>query len=321
MTTVDGVDLELHEGEGLVLLGPPGAGKSALLSAVAGIDPPDSGRIRLAGEELPRDGQPIGHVPTDPGFAPRQSVRDVIAARLRDRGVPRRELDGQVADLLERMRLPIEPDLRAHEMPGHFRLLVAIAAQLAAGARVLLLDDPFRSVEPSLHARVQDGIDYLRREFGLSLVMATTEAGQALGLGDRIVLLRSGRVVQVGSPAEVYERPADSRVAAMLGDVNLLVPEVSVKLMNQAAMFSIRPEKIQIVADGYPAAADEVVTTGVVARVVYLGATSRITVRLDTGDTDLLVLRLNNPALHSMTTLLDQPVTVAWARRHAVRLD
>lgn len=315
---LDGVDLDLYDAEVLAVLGPPGSGKTALLNAVAGIERPDSGRVRVAGAPLP-DAQVIGHIPVEPVFGSRQSVRDLLAAGVRARGVGRRDVEHEVSVLFERMRLPVDLDSRANELPLQLRLLVAICAQIACGATIFVIDEPYAAIDPPLRPMIETQIGYLRNEFGLSLVIATRSYEQALGMGHRVAVLIAGRVVQIGSPGEVYERPANAEVAALVGAVNLLAPEVSVQLLNQTATFSVRPEKISIVPDGYPEEADEVVATGVVDRVVYLGATSRVTVRLDAGSAEILVLRLNNPALQDIPVVAQQRVTVAWARRHAVR--
>ncbi|GLY13790.1 ABC transporter ATP-binding protein [Kineosporia sp. NBRC 101677] len=317
LTALDGVDLTLYEHEVLTLLGPAGSGKSATLALVAGLEKPDHGQILLDGQEVPRGSSVIGLADTD--FGPRQSVRDVLAPALKARGVGRREMDDEVASLLKRIGPIDDPELRAVELSPAHQLLLAMGREAAAGAQVVLLDDPLAPVEHPLRERVQDEIRVVREEFGFALVIATRDAQQALSLSDRIAVLWEGRTVQSGPPLEIYERPANESVAELIGAVNLLGPAVSVQLLAQTATFSVRPEKIRVVGEGYPLAADEVLATGTVQRVVYLGATSRITVRLDAEGAEIQVLRLNSAAPEDIPVQAGQPVTVVWPRRHAVR--
>lgn len=144
---------------------------------------------------------------------------------------------------------------------------------------MVLVDDPLGPVDRTLRDRVQDEIRAVQEEFGFSLVVTTRNAQHALSLSDRIAVILDGRIEQTGTPLEIYERPASEQVAALIGAVNLLDAAVSVQLLNQAAIFSVRPEKIRVVGEGYEAEPDEVLAIGTVLRMVYLGVTSRITVR------------------------------------------
>lgn len=317
VVALNGVDLAVYEQEVLTLLGPAGAGKSAVLATVAGQEKADSGRIHLAGQEVPKNSPLIGYLSTD--FGPRQSVRDVLTAALKSRGVARRDMDDAFEDVLKRIGYEGDPDFRVSELPADRQLLVALGREGAAGAQVVLLDDPFGPVDRVLRDRVQDEIRAVQEEFGLSLVIATRNAQQSLSLSDRIAVLLEGRIVQTGTPLEIYERPASEQVAALIGAVNLLAPGVSVQLLDQAAVFSVRPEKIRVVGENYSAAPDEVLAIGTALRIVYLGATSRITVRLDAGGAPIQVLRLNSAAPDDIPVLTGQRVTVVWPRRHAVR--
>ncbi len=316
---LEGVDLDLYEHEVLTLLGPPGAGKSATLSVLAGLERPDSGRILFAGEELPKGSRLIGFAET--GFGPRQSVRDVIAVAAKSAGVARGEIEDEVGAILKGIAHLGAPEVRASELPVEQQVLLALGREAAAGARVVLLDDPLAAVEHSLRDHMQDEIRAVQEEFGLSLVVTTRTAHQALSLSDRIAVMLNGRIVQTGPPLEIYERPASEQVAALIGAVNLLSPAVSVQLLNQTATFSVRPEKIRVVGEDYQAEPDEVLATGTVQRVVYLGATSRITVRLDAEHAQIQVLRLNSAAPKDIPVSSGQRVTVVWPRRHAMLFE
>ncbi len=317
VAALNAVELAVYEGELLSLLGPAGSGKSAVLSVVAGVEKPDSGRILLAGEEVPKGSHAIGLAST--AFAPRHTVHDVLTAALKTGGVGRRETDAELGDVLKRIGYPGDPEARAGELPAQQQLLVALAAQAAAGAQVVLLDDPLNPVDRTLRDRVQDEIRVAQEEFGLTLVVATRNAQQALSLSDRIAVILDGRIVQTGPPQEVYELPASEEVAALIGPVNLIPPAASVQLLAQAATFSVRPEKIRIVGEGHLAAPDEVLAGGTVLRTVYGGPTSTVTVRLDAEGVEVQVLRLNSTAPEEIPVVGGQRVTVVWPRRHAVR--
>ena len=317
VSALNGVDLAVYEQEVLTLLGPAGAGKSAVFAALAGAEKPDSGRIQLEGQELPKGSRALARVST--AFGPRQTVRDVLSTALKTRGVGRRDIEDEFGSVLKRIGHQRDPDVRVIELPADQQLLLALAREGAAGARVALLDDPLGPIDHVLRDRTQDEIRAVQEEFGLSLVIATRNAQQALSLSDRIAVILDGRIEQTGTPLEIYERPASEQVAALIGAVNLLDPAVSVQLLNQAATFSVRPEKIRVVDGDYAAAADEVLAVGTVLRIVYLGATSRITVRLDVGGSPIQVLRLNSAAPEDIPLMPGRRVTVVWPRRHAVR--
>ncbi|MBT0772699.1 ABC transporter ATP-binding protein [Kineosporia sp. J2-2] len=317
VTALDGLDLAVAEGEILTLLGPAGSGKSALLAVLAGAERADSGRLHLAGAELPKGGHAIGRVVTD--FAPKTTVRDVLAGALKIRGVARRDLEHELGAVLDRVVHRGDPDTRVLELPTHTQLLVAIAAEAVAGARVVLLDDPLAAIDAVQRDRMHDEIRAARDEFGLTLIVATRTPQLAMGLGERVAVMLDGKVVQIGAPPEVYELPATEQVAALTGPVNLLRPEASVQLMAQPASFGLRPEKIRIVGDDHLVAADEVLAAGTVVRIDYGGATSRLVVRLDAAGATVQVLRLNSAVEEEFPVIAGQRVTVVWPRRHAVR--
>ena len=317
ITALDGLDLAVYQGELLSLLGPAGSGKSAVLAVIAGLEKADSGRILLGGQDIPKGSHGIGLAST--AFAARHSVHDVLTSALKIGGVGRRETDAELGDLLKRIGYQGAPEARAGDLPAQQQLLLALAVQAAAGAQVVLLDDPLGPVDRTLRDRTQDEIRVAQEEFGLTLIVATRNAQQALSLSDRVAVILAGRIVQAGSPSEVYERPASERVAALVGAVNLIEPGAAVQLLNQTATFSVRPEKIRVVGEGYRAAPDEVLATGTVQRILYGGATSTVTVRLDAEGAQIQVLRLNSAAPEDIPVTGGQRVTVVWPRRHAVR--
>ncbi len=195
-------DLAVDEGERVVLVGPSGCGKTTLLRLVAGLDAPDGGEIRLAGEVVSRAGavivspeaRGIGMVFQDLALWPHMTARENVAFPLRARGVPRRERDRRVAELLELVGLPDAGDRRPAELSGGQRQRVALARALAAEPRLLLLDEPFTSLDPELADRLRGDLVALQERLGFTLLHVTHDREEARQLATRVVTLHRGHL-------------------------------------------------------------------------------------------------------------------------------
>jgi putative spermidine/putrescine transport system ATP-binding protein len=320
---VDGVDLEIADGEFFSLLGPSGSGKTTVLRLIAGFDTPSSGRILLGGQDVTRLApfrRDVNTVFQDYALFPHLDVLDNVAYGLRVKGVGKHERQTRAEQALATVRLAGFGDRRTGQLSGGQRQRVALARALVNRPRVLLLDEPLGALDLKLREQMQVELKAIQSAVGITFVFVTHDQEEALTMSDRIAVVDRGRVEQVGTSSEVYERPGTSFVAGFVGTSNLLTPDVASRLVGQKGTFSVRPEKVRLVEPDHEPAQDEVVADGVVDTVAYAGAVSRLVVTLDAGPS-MTVLRQNGRPLEAdLRAGDDGRVRLAWARRHAVRL-
>jgi thiamine transport system ATP-binding protein len=279
---LDGVTLDVAENEVVTVLGPSGSGKSTLLRVIAGLQLPDSGRVLLEEEDLasvPAHRRGIGLVFQDHALFHHRDVGENVAFGLRMRGDPRREVERQVRELLDLVGLAGYERRSVATLSGGEQRRVALARALAREPRVLLLDEPLGSLDRRLRDRLLDDLAELFDELGVTALYVTHDQAEAFALGDRIAVVRDGRVVQSGTPDTLWAHPADEDVARFLG------------LANVRAGTVIRPEAVRVAesVDGDPG-------DGVVESAVRQGPTVRLLVRLDDGGTlDAAVAAVDHP--------------------------
>jgi putative spermidine/putrescine transport system ATP-binding protein len=291
---VDGVDLDVAEGEFFAMLGPSGSGKTTCLRLVAGFERPDAGRVLLFGQDVtdePPYRRQVNTVFQDYALFPHLSVVDNVAYGLMIRGMGRRERRGRAEEALAMVALPGFGARKPSQLSGGQRQRVALARALVNRPRVLLLDEPLGALDLKLREAMQDELKALQRRVGITFVFVTHDQGEALSMADRVAVFNDGRIVQVGAPAEVYGRPATRFVADFVGSSNVLDPAATAAMGGPAAWASLRPEALRI-ADAAGSA-----VTGRVVGARFLGAATRVVVRLGAapgarreGGTELAVL-------------------------------
>jgi putative spermidine/putrescine transport system ATP-binding protein len=275
---VDRVSLEIAEGEFFSVLGPSGCGKTTLLRLIAGFETPDpGGHVRLFGE-IVTDQRPyqrqVGMVFQSYALFPHLSVERNVAFGLEERRRPRDEIAARVRGALELVRL--EPDRFAPRMPaqlsGGQRQRVALARALVLEPRILLLDEPLGALDLKLRKEMQLELRGLNRSLRTTFVYVTHDQDEALAMSDRIAVMDHARVVQIGTPAEVYERPRTAFVATFIGEANLL----------EGGRVALRPERVRLLPPGMPADGLSC-RPGVIEDVLYRGGTLQVIVALDGG--------------------------------------
>jgi ABC-type Fe3+/spermidine/putrescine transport system ATPase subunit len=230
VVAVDGVSLDAAPGEFLSLLGPSGCGKTTLLRMVAGLVEPDSGDIRLAGEDVTRrpvHRRNLGLVFQSYALFPHMTVFENVAFGLRRRGVHETALGQRVERMLELVRLGPLGTRHPRELSGGQQQRVALARALVTEPRVLLLDEPLSNLDALLRDEMRVELKRLQERLGTTMIFVTHDQAEALILSDRVVVMESGRVEQVGRPEEVYRRPATPFVARFLGRANFLAGSVA----------------------------------------------------------------------------------------------
>ncbi|MDQ0994086.1 ABC transporter ATP-binding protein [Streptomyces sp. V3I7] len=319
---VTGVDLEIRDGEFFSMLGPSGSGKTTVLRMIAGFETPTEGTVELAGQEVTglapfeRD---VHTVFQDYALFPHMTVEQNVAYGLKVKKVPKAERLERARKALAEVRLEGYGSRRPTQLSGGQRQRVALARALVGRPRVLLLDEPLGALDLKLREQMQVELKAIQREVGITFVLVTHDQEEALTMSDRIAVFHQGRIEQVGTPAEVYERPATPFVASFVGTSNLITGEAAERVTGTAGTYSVRPEKIQVLKES--ALADEpehATATGTVAEVVYLGDATRLLVDLDAGGR-LTALQQNlETSAEDVAAYRGTRVRLQWHRRHTV---
>ena len=287
VVAVDSIDLEIPRGEFFTMLGPSGSGKTTTLRLIAGFERPDSGQILLGGVDvagMPPYERDVNTVFQDYALFPHMTVAENVEYGLRVKRVPKEERRTRVAEALATVRLPEFGARKPSQLSGGQQQRVALARALVNHPRVLLLDEPLGALDLKLREEMQIELKRIHQDVGITFVYVTHDQDEALTMSDRIAVFSHGRIDQVGTPVDVYERPATEFVAGFVGVSNMLERD--------ERRFTVRPEKIRLLGAGEAAAPGEETESGVLREVIYLGSVTRYIVDLDAGGT-LTVVRQN----------------------------
>ena len=323
VVAVAGIDLEIAEGEFFSMLGPSGSGKTTTLRMIAGFELPTAGRIELHGQDvsrLPPFDRDVNTVFQDYALFPHMTVGDNVGYGLMVRKVGREERRQRVVEALSMVRLDGYEKRKPSQLSGGQRQRVALARALVNRPRVLILDEPLGALDLKLREEMQIELKTIQQQVGITFIYVTHDQDEALTMSDRLAVFNRGRIEQLGSPADVYEKPATPFVAGFVGTSNLIGGAVAMAVLGTDGTFTVRPEKIHLAAPDAPVSTDEVSALGHIAGVVYLGSDTRYIVRLDAG-ADLVVTQ-QNIATSSMEALAAQgrAVRLVWKRQHTLAL-
>lgn len=324
---VDGLNLDILDGEFFSMLGPSGSGKTTCLRLIAGFELPTAGRIELRGEEVtdrPPYERDVNTVFQDYALFPHMSVGENIAYGLMIKKVPGSERERRVEEMLELVQLPGMARRRPSQLSGGQRQRVALARALINHPRVLLLDEPLGALDLKLRQQMQIELKAIQKQVGITFVFVTHDQEEALTMSDRLAVFNRGKIEQIGTPAEVYERPATAFVAGFVGVSNLVSGQTAKAITGSAQTFTVRPEKIHLCEAGAPVAEGECAAPGRIRDVVYLGMHTRYLVELDgggdpsTSSGQVLTVVEQNLRTTSMDVLAarGRPVKLVWERAH-----
>jgi spermidine/putrescine transport system ATP-binding protein len=312
---LDDVSIEIRKGEFFSLLGPSGCGKTTLLRIIAGFDTPDEGVVLLDGKNilpLPPDKRQVNTVFQSYALFPHLSVYENVAFPLRLKKVPATTLDAKVREYLHLVQLEAHMDKKPNMLSGGQRQRVAIARALINEPSVLLLDEPLSALDAKLRQNLLVELDHLHDQIGITFIYVTHDQSEALSVSDRIAVMNKGKVLQIGTPYEIYESPATDFVARFIGETNLFSAEVkecvpyedyymttldipalgtTIKVtdydnlsVGQHVSFTVRPEKLKITGDMPTKVGKDInLFKGIVEEPIYSGFQSKYYVSLENG--------------------------------------
>jgi putative spermidine/putrescine transport system ATP-binding protein len=307
VVAVDALDLGLRTGEFLTLLGPSGSGKTTTLMMVAGLQQPDAGTITLNGTSvarLPPYRRDIGMVFQSYALFPHMSVRRNVAFPLEMRGLAKAEIARLVDEALALVKLPDHGDRLPKQLSGGQQQRVALARAMVYRPALLLMDEPLGALDKKLREQLQLEIKRVHRERGISVLYVTHDQEEALTMSDRIAVFNRGRIEQIGTPEELYDRPATRFVASFIGNTNFIPGHF---LGRAGVTIAVRPERIVL---GPPR---EGAVAGTITDIIFLGMARRYVVRLADGTECTVLRQVSDPAFDTR----DAAVALSWHSDHA----
>jgi putative spermidine/putrescine transport system ATP-binding protein len=306
---LDRIDMHVRAGEFFGILGPSGSGKTTCLRLIAGFDTPTSGAIEIFGarcEAVPPYKRDVSTVFQDYALFPHMNVLDNVAYGLMVRGMPRAERHAAAREALHLVKLQGFDARRPAQLSGGQRQRVALARSLMTKPKVLLLDEPLGALDLKLREQMQVELKSLQRDLGITFIFVTHDQGEALSMSDRVAVFNDGAVVQVGTPEDIYERPASPFVADFVGGSNVIAAADLPALGLGDGLYSLRPEAIAVVSR---APANRMSVSGTVETVQYQGAWRRLSVRADGASFSVV-----QPAIAAKAVAVGATVTLAWKR-------
>jgi putative spermidine/putrescine transport system ATP-binding protein len=314
---LDDISLEIYDGEFFSMLGPSGSGKTTCLRLIAGFEQPTGGKIFLHARDVvgvPPYDRDVNTVFQDYALFPHMTVGENVAYGLMIKKVPKAERQRRVEQMLELVRLPQMANRKPSQLSGGQRQRVALARALINHPSVLLLDEPLGALDLKLRQEMQIELKMIQQQVGITFIYVTHDQEEALTMSDRIAVFDHGKIEQVGTPAEIYERPVTAFVAGFVGTSNIISGAAAQRLVGSQAPFAVRPEKIRLCPPETPVPDGACAVSGTVRDVIYLGMHTRYLVQLDDG-TDLTVVQQNLEATSmSVLSAKGQRVILVWSR-------
>jgi putrescine transport system ATP-binding protein len=313
VTAVDGVDLEVARGELFALLGGSGCGKTTLLRLLAGFETPDAGRVLIDGQDMtgvPPHLRPVNMMFQSYALFPHMDVAANVGYGLRREGVPKAEIDKRVAEALALVRLEELGTRKPSQLSGGQRQRVALARALIKRPKLLLLDEPLAALDRKLREGTRFELVRLQEQLGLTFVVVTHDQEEAMSMAGRLAVMDAGRIVQTGTPHDLYERPRSRFVADFIGIANILD-------LGNGRWLALRPEKIGLSADR-PEAAQAI--AGEIVDIAYEGDRSLYRVAVKGGPV-MLVSRTNAVRAREEAFRRGQHVWLGWSNDAGHVLD
>ena len=349
---VDDVNLQIEDGEFFALLGPSGCGKTTTLRMIAGFERPTGGNILIRGkamEDVPAYHRPVNTVFQDYALFPHMTVIQNVMFGLQMEGVNKKEARKRAEEALEMVRLPDTGNRKPHQLSGGQQQRIALARALVKRPAVLLLDEPLGALDLKLRKNMQTELKAMQRDIGITFIYVTHDQEEAMTMADRIAVMSAGKMLQVGTPQDIYEHPTTHFVADFIGETNfvpatlesrmedgfgrvrlsddtVIVAELSDALEKASGevMVALRPERIGIAPDTDNLKLDNTddmtILSAQLLESQYIGTDTRYTIRIADG-IDLVARIQNVDYRTSPTFTMGQPIKVFWHNTSTTVLD
>ena len=291
---VAGVNLDIPQGEFFSMLGPSGSGKTTVLRMIAGFESASTGHIFLDGqdvtEQAPFDRE-VNTVFQDYALFPHMSIQDNVEFGLRAKKLSKEERTAKATEAINQVKLGHLADRLPHQLSGGQRQRIALARALVLRPKLLLLDEPLGALDKQLREEMQVELKNIQRESKITFIFVTHDQEEAMRMSDRIAVFNAGKIEQIGTPQEVYEKPATALVAGFLGSSNIIDAISAAALTGLNQMINIRPERIKLVASNESLASDEQGVEAVVRDTAFLGANTLF--MLEANGLSMIATRVN----------------------------
>lgn len=292
---IDNISFGVNKQEFFSMLGPSGSGKTTCLRLIAGFLTPSSGRVLIDNQDthgLPPYKRNVNTVFQDYALFPHMNIFENISYGLKLKKLPEKEIRTRVKEILELVRLPDVENRKPSELSGGQRQRIALARALVNRPAVLLLDEPLGALDLKLREEMQVELKQIQRQVGITFIFVTHDQEEALSMSDRIAVFNKGKVVQIGTPYEIYEKPKTEFVANFVGISNILKGEEAKKILGKEGIYLIRPEKLKLASKQSAIPSGFLRIKAKIQNKVYSGATSRVILESEQG-TKLTVFHQN----------------------------
>lgn len=316
---VDSVAFDILDGEFFAMLGPSGSGKTTCLRLIAGFEQPTSGTVSIHGHDVtgvPPYDRDVNTVFQDYALFPHMTVRENVAYGLMIRKVPTGERRQRADEMLDMVKLSGFGERKPSQLSGGQRQRVALARALVNHPSVLLLDEPLGALDLKLREQMQVELKAIQRRVGITFIYVTHDQGEALSMSDRVAVFNQGRIEQMATPSELYERPASAFVAGFVGVANLLSGQTAQAVTGSGETCSVRPERISLVKPGTAIPGEAMRADARVAGILYLGAHTRYDLNLESGGEITAILSNRE---QTWLPAEGEQVTAWWEARHLMR--
>jgi putative spermidine/putrescine transport system ATP-binding protein len=319
---VSGVNLDIPQGEFFSMLGPSGSGKTTVLRMIAGFETASAGKIYLDGQDVtglaPFDRE-VNTVFQDYALFPHMSIQENVEFGLRAKKLTKEERTSKATEAIEQVKLGHLSDRLPHQLSGGQRQRIALARALVLRPKLLLLDEPLGALDKQLREEMQVELKTIQRESKITFIFVTHDQEEAMRMSDRIAVFNAGKIEQVGSPEEVYERPATAFVAGFLGSSNIIDANSASSLIGVKEMVNIRPERIKLVSASESLASDEQGVQAVIKDTSFLGANTLFV--LDVNGVTMIATRVNEELPgETKGFVVGDRVQAKWKKSHVTSI-
>ena len=317
VAALDQIDIEIFDGEFFSLLGPSGSGKTTCLKVIAGFEVPDSGSIHLFDEDvssIPPFKRDVNTVFQDYALFPHMNVRDNVGYSLKIKKVPKNDQERLIEEILQKVKLQGYDSRKPSELSGGQRQRVALARSLINKPKVLLLDEPLGALDLKLREQMQFELKSLQRQFEITFVYVTHDQQEAMSMSDRIAIFNEGKIEQIDTPINIYNKPKSAFVADFIGTTSIISKKDALSYFDYSSSFSIRPEFVMVNQSGNL----DFNITAKISDIQFQGSLYKLLLEKDS----ILINAYYYPnSSHSINLAIGETINLSWSKSNITDLD